>query len=60
MSRHHPVSPRSQVIQVRFTLPERTAFSIAAQMCGISMSEWVRQVCRNAARLETSPVVKRP
>ena len=46
------MSAKDYNLQVRLSGPERDAFEGAARMAGISMSAWVRERLRRAAREE--------
>jgi len=43
---------KSRPVQFRFTPREKAAFKRAADVAGMTMSEWVRQRLRNAATHE--------
>lgn len=41
--------PKSEILQIRITAPEKEGFELSAALAGISLSSWVRERLRLAA-----------
>lgn len=54
----HTGKAKSESIEVRMSDAEKTAFQAAADLSGLSLSSWVRERLRRAARAELEDVGK--
>jgi uncharacterized protein (DUF1778 family) len=53
------IREKSETIQIRVTAQEKSGFTEAAEIAGISLSSWVRERLRNASIRELEAIGKR-